>query len=353
MQYLKNSLTVRGDSLYCPLPLSLDSYGNCMTDCWHCYFRNLNNIWNKNLKPVDLNLLDKRLLNGPKNKNPQTPLAYLLQQKKTIRFGNKADPFQEIEREYKVSKKVINLLTKHKWTFVIQTRFTHIMMEIERNLIRAHEKKLITIMPVISPGLTKDWEILERKRTTPPKDRIKHLQYLIRKGIPGGINGEPFIPGFHTVKDFEDTLKIIISHGIRSYNTYNFHFNAFVAKRLHAIGIDIEKIWFYNQDKEWKKILSKLLELAKKYNVILGCPDFVNTGKDWKEQANTCCGINVPNPATFNTHNFKKLAQEGKSLKSILSKTWDGSGNLKQGIAIIKGTDKNFYTLKDAGFNIN
>ena len=49
---LKNPLTVRGDSLYCPLSLSLDSYGNCLTDCWHSYLRNLNHIWGTDLKPA-------------------------------------------------------------------------------------------------------------------------------------------------------------------------------------------------------------------------------------------------------------------------------------------------------------
>lgn len=233
------------------------------------------------------------------------------------------------------------------WTYVIQTRFTHIMMEYESRIVRANKKNLVTIMPVVSPGLEKDWEIFEHRQTTNPLLRIKHIQCLIKEGIPCGVNGEPFIPGFHTEKDFEQTIQLLKQYQIQRYNTYNFHFNAYVAKRLHAIGIDIERIWYYNQDSQWKKILTKLLEISKKHNIILGCPDFVNTGKDWKEQANTCCGVDVKNPCTFNTHYFKKYWQEGKCNEEILKLTYDGTGDYEEGKQIIDGSTKKMYTLKD------
>ncbi len=340
---------MRGDTLYCPLPLSLDAYGNCLTNCHNCWIRHLNHIWDKELKPADITLLRKKLDNGLKNKNPKTPLAHALKQKKTIRLGNKTDPFQEIETKYRISRKILSILIRRNWTFVIQTKFTHVMMEYEIALELASTKKLITVMPVMSPGLEKDWEVFEKSLTTPPLDRIKHAVQLQNKGIPVGFNGEPFMPGYHTVKDFENALKLLKSNNIKSYNTYNFHFNPYVAKRLNAIGIDIEKIWYYNQDKEWKKILPKLLDLSRQYGILLGNPDFVNTGKDWIEPANTCCGINVPNPCTFNTHYFKKYRQFGKTKKQVILLTNDGTGNYEQGVSIVMGTCKYMYNLNDVG----
>jgi DNA repair photolyase len=307
-------------------------------------------VWGNKLKPADLEALENKLVNGLKNQNPKTVLAHALKQKKTIRFGNKTDPFQLIERTHKTSKKILSILIRLEWTFVIQTKFTHVMMDYEKRLLRANRKNLITVMPVMSPGLEKDWEMFERRQSTPPIDRLKHAAYLQYKGVPVGFNGEPFIPGFHTVNDFENTLKLLKEYKIKSYNTYNFHFNPYVAKRLHAIDIDIEKIWFYNQDDQWKKILPKLLKLSKKYNIILGNPDFVNTGKNWVEQANTCCGVNVPNPCTFNSHYFKKYKQLGLNDKSIFTKCYDGTGDPEQGSQIITGECKDMYNLKDAGF---
>ena len=344
---------MRGDSLYCPLSLSLDSYGNCLEDCWHCYLRNLNHVWGEDLKPVDLDLLDKKLHAGLSNKTPKTPLAFALAQKKTIRWGNKTDPFQNIELKHKIAPEIFFLLNKYDWTFVIQTRFTHILMNYDRWVDRSYNKELITIMPVISPGLEKDWEILERGRTTPIDVRFENIKHWLNKGINLGVNGEPFIPGYHTLKDFETTMKLLKKYRIPSYNTYNFHFNPFVAKRLHAIGIDIEKIWFYNQDTEWRKILAGLYEIADKYGIKLACPDFVNSGKDRIEPANTCCGVNVQNPCTFNTHYFKKFKQLGKASTTIFDRTWDGTGDEETGKKIINGIKCELYTLRDGGFNIN
>lgn len=346
---LKSGVTIRGDSLYCPLSLSIDSYGNCLEDCWHCYLRNLNHVWGKDLKPVDLDLLDKKLQSGLTNKNPKTPLSFALSHKKTIRWGNKTDPFQNVERKHKIAPKIFSLLNKYEWSFVIQTRFTEILMDYDRHVLRSHKNGLITIMPVISPGLEKDWEVLERGRTTPISTRMENIDYWLSKGVNIGVNGEPFIPGYHTVKDFENTLKLLKAHNVPSYNTYNFHFNAFVAKRMHAIGIDIEKIWFHNQDTEWKKILQQLLDLSVKYQINLGCPDFVNTGKDWIEPANTCCGVNVPNPCTFNSHHFKLNRQQGFSKKETLNNCWDGTGDKETGNTIVNGGKCQFYTLKDSG----
>jgi hypothetical protein len=120
------------------------------------------------------------------------------------------------------------------------------------------------------------------------------------------VNGEPFIPGYHTVDQFEDTLKLLKAYGIKSYNTYNLHLNDFVAKNLHQIGIYIEKIWYHNRDEEWRPILRQLIDLAQRYDIILGCPDFVNSGS-YTEQSNTCCGVTVPIPCTFNLMTWKKL----------------------------------------------
>ena len=360
MKRLKNSLTIRGDSLYCPLPFSLDTYGNCLTDCWHCYFRRLNQVWDDDLKPADVNLLYSKLKNGLENPNPKSPLAWALKQKKTIKFGNKTDPFQEAERKYRVSENALLSLIEFKWSFVIQTKFTHIMMDYFDLLVKA--KDHLIVMPVISPGLDGDWNRLERQRTTHPRERLVHLSMLKKHGISVGVNGEPFIPGYHTISDFVETINTLKAFGINRYNIYNLHFNDFVAKRLHNIGIDIEKIWYYNQDARWRPILRSLIEIAQKHNIILGCPDFVNSGRycgiATYGECNTCCGISVPNPCTFNTHtwkgevwierfkrNYQPLPKQ--DLLEILNKTWDGVGDYELGKKVMFGETDKLFTMED------
>lgn len=348
MKTYRNPITVRGDSLYCPLCLSIDPYWGCEPDCLHCYLRGLNYTWGQDLRAADPEDVRRKLQAGLKNRNPKTPLAHCLAKKKTLRLGNKSDPFQPIEDRLHVSRSIMKVLVELNWSFVIQTRFPARAWRALREVAPKPVDRVVHLMPVISPGLDRDWETFERKKTEPPEARAKVAGLASKKGFPVTINGEPFIPGFHEPKDFRAALRLLKSHEIRSYNTYNFHFTPFVAKRLASVkGVDIERIWYYNQDREWRRILRTLLDIADEEGVAVGCPDFVNSGKDRVEPFNTCCGINVPNPATFNTHHFKMLWQQGLSPDEILERTWDGSGDWEEGRKIVYGTAKNVFTLKD------
>jgi len=299
------------------------------------------------LNPIDPEDLKRKLQNGLKNPNPKSGLAWALKRKVTVRFGNKIDPFQPIEETYKVSEAALRILSSLKWPYVVQTRNTYRFIQYEEIVVG--DMGIFVFQPIISPGAEMDWEILERKRTTPIKDRFKHIQMFKKQGVKVAVNGEPFIPGFHTIKMFEDMIKRLKSAGVKNYNTYNFHFNDFVAKRLLAIKLDIEKIWEMNQDKNWKPILHQLCEIANKYDIILGCPDFVNVPKERKNETNTCCGINVQTPTTYNTHTWRNMLLAGIPIDQIIEKTWDGIGNKEEGLKILMGEGEKMYTMADAG----
>jgi DNA repair photolyase len=353
MKLLKQGLTIRGDSLYCPLAFSLDSYSNCLTDCVHCYIRRLNEVWGKELRPLDIENFARTLHNGLKNPNPKSPLAWAIKQKKTIRFGNKADPFQDAEMDYGVSLKALKILWELKWDVVIESKFVNILWDDDYLDVLLAMGENLHMTPIITVGMEKDWIKLERTKTSHPEARLEFIKFLKTYNINVGVNGEPFIPGYHTVEQFEEMMKQLVKYGIPSYNTYNLHFNAFVARRLHAIGIDIEKVWYYNRDEYWHPILQQLIDIAKKYNIRLGCPDFVNAGWRYMETSNTCCGVNVQNPCTFNTMTWKREIQENKPLKikpsnkAIFFASWDGVGDYYKGKEVFEGTTKDIYTMKD------
>lgn len=349
MKTFKKALSIRGDSYYCPLSFQLDSYWNCEPRCADCFIRRLNRTWGEEQRMTNPEAVKKQLINGLKNPNPKTSLAFAIKQKKTIRFGNKADPYQDIEKKYNITRRLVQILNDLKWSYVIQTKNT-------KNVLRDLEylkenKKNITIMPIISCGLEKDWKLLEHSKTTNPILRLEHLQFLSENGFNVGVNGEPFIPGYHSVKDFEITMKKLKKYGIKSYNIYNLHLNDWVAKELVQLGLDIEKIWIMNKDENWGKILPELIEIAKNNGIDLGCPDFVNSGK-YQEKANTCCGITVSNPTTFNIIYWKKryLKNKKESKVETAEKTWDNIGNFDLGLKILKGEKEDVYSLKDVKY---
>lgn len=351
MKEFKSPLSIRADMLYCPLSLALDIYYNCSYNCPFCYFRGLNHVWGQDFRVIDPVKFRRQLTNGLKSLSPKSSLAHSLSLKKTMRVGNKADPFQPFPDNYEIIEQIFDILIDLEWSFIIQTKTTKLMMDHEDTILRAAKKKLVTIMPITMCGLEDDWTVLERQLTTNPIDRFRHLQKLKKLGVPVGVNGEPFIPGYHTVKQFENTLKTLHKFGIKRYNTYCFHFTPYVAKSLHAMGIDIARIHHYNQGPKWKPILQQLLDLSKKYNILLGCPDWVNTPVSWKERANTCCGVHAANPSKFTAHEWRRRLQQGQDPEQILKDTWEGIGDYKEGERVMYGKpNKDIFTMWDAGF---
>jgi len=349
MKSYKAAVGLRGDCLYCPLPLSVDSYWNCLTDCHHCCFRRLNRTWGMDLRPADPESVGRKLENGLNNKNPRSSLAWALSLKKTIRIGSRTDPFQDAERTHRITHQILPILRHLQWSYVIQTRHLRNVLAEESELAKAHKLGLLTALPIISPGAEWDWEYLERKRTTPIEKRLRIIRRWVGKGWSVGVNGEPFIPGVHSIDQFRDILRRLKSVGVRNYNTYNLHFNDHVARRLHSIGIDIEKVWEMNQDDRWRPIQLKLCEVSEEEGVVLGCPDFVNTGLSNKQCTNTCCGINVPNPSRYNAHTWKIKLQHGERPEDVEENTWEGIGDRDQGRDVLFGNKSKFYTMKDAG----
>lgn len=351
MLVYKNPITVRGAHTTCPLPLALESYWACEADCLHCVGRRLNNVWGSEQRVTDPAIVRKILKNALLNKNPKSIKSQALHFKKVLFLGRKADPYQPIENELKVTRKLIQILFHMDWPVVICSRY---QSNAERDTeLFLKKKELIHLLVEITPGAESDWEVFEHKRTTKIKDRLRIAKNWNDAGLKVGIRGEPFIPGYHTTRQFRDMLKRIKSHGIHSYNTYNLHINEFTIKRLYSIGLDIEKIWKFNQDKYWGVIQKKLCRIADEENIKLGCPDFVNVPTDWRSCTNTCCGIDVKSAFTFNSHHWRDLILQGKTATAVLDKTWEGIGTIddkKRAEIIITGKySKDFYTMRDGG----
>lgn len=347
----KNPFCIRKTHLNCPLPLTLESYWACEADCFHCLGRNLNKIWGEEQRIANPEQICKKLTDSQRSKDPKSPLAIALKKKKAIFLGRKADPYQSIENQHKVTRNSVKVLIDLSWPFVICSRYISNALR-DTGLFVKTKKDCFCFLIEITAGCESDWEIFERKRTSPIKDRLMIGKEWLRLGLNVGIRGEPFIPGYHTVSQFKDILKLIKSYGFMSYNIYNLHLNPYTAKRLLDIGLDIEKIWDANQDKKWKPVQKELCEIADKENINLGCPDFVNLPKNWVSNLNTCCGIDIKNAFKFNTHNWRKLLQEGLDRKTILETTWEGIGtkeDLKNAELIMCGKSKNHYTMKDSG----
>ncbi len=343
-------ICVRWDCLTCPLPVTVECYWSCAADCVHCHVRRLNRTWGNDLRPAEPDAIRRKLEAGLKNPSPKSSLAWALKRKKTLWLGRKSDPYQPVELQLKVARRIEKHLVALGWSFLLSSKYLASVERDEGVLAKAAAAGLLTVLSEISPGAELDWAVLERERTTPIEERLLLLSRWKRWGWNVGVNGEPFIPGYHTEAQFRDILRRLKACGLRSYNTYNVHLNDFVAKRLLEAGLDLERIWTLNQDQYWRPQQRRLCAIAEEEGMTLGCPDFVNVDPSWREQTNTCCGVNVSNPCRYNTHTWRRRLQRGKYTRDqILEKTWEGIGDQELGRKIMFGEPCDHYTMRDAG----
>jgi DNA repair photolyase len=312
--------------------------------------RRLNKIWGEEQRASDPQKIAKKLMDSQKIEHPKSPIATAMKLRKTLWIGRKSDPYQPIELSLNVTRGIVRTLVDLNWSYVICTRYPSNAIK-DKNLF-LRNPKLCSVLIEITPGEESDWEIFERERTDPIDKRLKIARTWKACGINIGIRGEPFIAGYHTTAQFRSVLKRIKSYGINSYNTYNLHMNEYTLKRLHSIGLDIERIWNHNQNAIWGKLQRELCQIADEEGVCLGCPDFVNQPANRISMCNTCCGVNVPNPFKYNTHSWRNQILNGGQKTKVLQDSWESIGNAddkSRASTIIFGRSKDLFTMKDAG----
>ena len=343
-----NGLTIRGDCLYCPLAFGLDTYWNCPYDCTYCFCRSLNHTWGQEQRVFSPDALRAKLEAGSSNKNPRTPLAAAMRNRNTIRFGNKTDPFPPEEQQHRATEGALRVLSELKWSLKLETKtVTYLQPEYLKWL----EPERCVVTASVSCGLDRDYRAFEPTALPSPEERLRALKTLADQGFQVGVVSEPFMNGWHTVEDWQRLLEACGDYGVRRVNTYHMHLNAFVAKRLNEVpGFDLEAVWRGNEDDQWKPVLGQIIEVSERAGVILGCPDFVNSGR-YSEASNTCCGVDVPKPTTFNFIHWKRRGlAAGRLTKIDVETTWDGVGDLEQGRQLFDGLSSEFYGWKDLGW---
>ena len=317
-----------------------------------CYLRRMNRTWGMAQKVANPETIRKELENGLKNPAPKTPLGRAIKAKKTIRFGNKADPYQPIEKVTGVSRQILSVFNALDWSYVAQTKFPSLLLERDLDLLKEAGDRA-TVMIEMSPGLDWDWEHLEGKLTDPPMARLNVAREFKAAGVRVAFNGEPFVPGLHTTTQFREALQAVKSVGVTTYNTYFMHINDYNLKAMNAAGVDIEAVWKGTQDGTWGPIHRELIEIARAEGVTLGCPDFL-TSREYIQPTNTCCGMSVPNPSTFTVMEWKKLWLAGvRDIDDIIARTWDGVGDIDEARAILSGQRPEVFSITDLEKEIN
>jgi DNA repair photolyase len=167
----------------------------------------------------------------------------------TIALGANTDPYQPIERDYRITRQVIEVMQEFNHPFGIVTKSASVLRDID------------ILQPMAAKGLVKvavsvttlDANLARRMepRASTPMKRLAALEILSKAGIPTVVMMGPIIPGLSD-SEIENILKAARNAGVREAG--------YTMLRLPLEVKDIFKDWL---EKEYPDRAAKVMSLVK------------------------------------------------------------------------------------------
>jgi DNA repair photolyase len=183
------SIITKNKSPDLPFEQSINAYRGCEHGCIYCYARPSHAY--QDLSPgIDF---ETRLFAKPNAAELlKKELSSSRYQCSPMALGTNTDPYQPIEREYKITREIIEVLKEHNHPLTIVTKSHLVERDIDL-LAPMAEKKLIQVFISIT---TLDHQLMQNMepRATAPLRRLNIIKNLTDAGIPTGMICAPVIP---------------------------------------------------------------------------------------------------------------------------------------------------------------
>ncbi len=167
----------------------------------------------------------------------------------TIALGSNTDPYQPIERDYRITRQVIEVLQEFNHPFGIVTKSASVLRDLDI-LIEMAKLGLVKVAVSITTLDSKLARSMEPRASTPMK-RLSALEILSKAGIPTVVMMGPIIPGLNDA-EIENILKAARNVGVKEAG--------YTMLRLPHEVKDIFKDWL---EKEFPDRAAKVMSLVK------------------------------------------------------------------------------------------
>ncbi len=201
------SIISRNDSPDIPFTQSINPYQGCEHGCIYCYARPSHAYLG--LSP-GLDFETKLFAKANAAQLLRAELSRPGYRCEIISLGANTDPYQPIERKYKITRGILEVLSEFDHPLGIVTKSA--MVERDLDLLAPMAKKGL-VHVFVSIG-TLDHELMRRlePRTSAPARRLEALCALSEAGIPCGVLVAPIIP-FLNDRDMETVLERSAAQG--------------------------------------------------------------------------------------------------------------------------------------------
>ncbi len=203
------TIIARNESPDVPFTQSINPYQGCEHGCVYCYARPSHAFLD--LSPgLDF---ETRLFAKPDA--PALLRAELARpgyRCDPIALGTNTDPYQPIEREWRITRQILEILTEHEHPFTIVTKSA--LVERDLDLIAPMAAKNMARVCISVTTLDRDMARTLEPRAAAPHRRLQAIRKLAATGVPVGVLVAPVIPQL-TDRDLEAILEASAAHGAR------------------------------------------------------------------------------------------------------------------------------------------
>ena len=193
-----------------PFDHSLNAYRGCEHGCIYCYARPSHAYLN--LSP-GLDFETKLFAKPEAAKLLRAELAKPAYRCSPIALGSNTDPYQPIEREWKITRQILAVLAECRHPLSIVTKSALVERDIDL-LAQLARKDLVQVFISVT---TLDAELARKlePRAASPRRRLQAIERLNEAGVPCGVMVAPVIP-FLTDAELENVLQAAYEHGART-----------------------------------------------------------------------------------------------------------------------------------------
>jgi DNA repair photolyase len=203
------TIIARNDSPDVPFTQSINPYQGCEHGCVYCYARPTHAYLDLSpgldfetklfAKPDAAALLEKEL----------TAPGYVCD---PISMGTNTDPYQPIEREWKITRQILELLSACEHPVAIVTKSA--LVERDIDLLAPMAAKNLARVYISITTLDRELARKLEPRAAAPQRRLETVKALAQAGIPVGVMVAPIIPQL-TDKHLEAILEAATANGAR------------------------------------------------------------------------------------------------------------------------------------------
>jgi DNA repair photolyase len=230
LEHPKNIIT-RNDSPDVSFDRSINPYRGCEHGCVYCYARPSHAFMG--LSP-GLDFESKLFAKPNAAELLREELSQPGYEPRTLALGANTDCYQPIERSYRITRQILEVLLEFRHPVGIVTKSALVL----RDLDILQEMAKLNLIKVALSVTTLDGKLaraMEPRASTPEK-RLSALSILSKAGIPTVVMAAPVIPGLND-NEIEAILKSAVAAGAREAG--------YVMLRLPLEVADIFREWLY------------------------------------------------------------------------------------------------------------